>query len=283
MAEILFDLQMFAEGSAPAGDGATTGENAGTPTAQGEQAATPTAEDRDALYKKFKEDFKDQYDADVQAVVKDRLKKSKAESKSYRERLDKLAPIIEETAKKYGVEADDYDSILLAFKNDDKRYEEEAYAKGMTVEQVKYIHQIEDENRALMAAQEDARRQRQIEEWDRQFAELLSIYPNVDPATEMQNDTFLRYMNAGVPIRDAFEIVHKDELTAGAMQFTANKVAEKMANAARTNSSHPDENGMNKQAAAVMTPNISSMTLEQMKEMINRARAGEQIDLRNHF
>jgi hypothetical protein len=82
-------------------------------------------------------------------------------------------------------------------------------------------------------------------------------------------------MNAGVPIRDAFELVHKDELTRGAMQFAANKVAEKMTNAAMVNNSHPTENGMAKQAAAVSQLNFSAMSIEQLKEFARKQTAGE--------
>lgn len=275
MAELFFNLQMFAEGSAPTGDGAESGDNAGTPTAQGEQAATPTAEDRQALYSKFKEEFKDFYDAEVQNTVKDRLKKSKAETQSYKEKLNNLSPLLETVASKYGVKSDDYDGIIKALEADDKLYEDEAFQKGMTVEQVKEFHKLERENRMLRAQQEEEMMRAQWAEWDRQFNELKAIYPMADPQAELQNENFTRLMNAGVPIRDAFELVHKDELTRGAMQFAANKVAEKMTNAAMVNNSHPTENGMSKQAPAVSQVNFAAMSIEQLKEYARKQMAGE--------
>lgn len=273
---LLLNLQMFAEGEAAPGD------NAGTPTAQGETAATPTAEqDRQTQYAQFKEQFKAEYDAEMQSAIKDRLKKTKAESQGYKDQLDKMAPVLELLHDKYGT--DDNDKLLAAMEADDKLYEEEAYNRGMTVDQVKEWHRIERENRMLRAQEEERARNAQYAEWDRQFADLTQIYPNVNPAEEMQNPNFVRLMNAGVPIRDVFELVHKDELTRGAMQFTANKVAEKMANAARSNSAHPDENGLSGQAASTIQPNISAMTLDQYKEAIQRSKAGESIDFRNHW
>lgn len=283
MAELFFNLQMFAEGSAPAGDGASTGENAGTPTAQGEQAAPPTAEDRKALYTKFKEEFKDFYDAEVQSTVKDRLKKSKAETQSYKEKFNTLSPLLETISSKYGVKSDDYEGIIKALEADDKLYEDEAFQRGMTVEQVKEFHKLERENRMLRAQQEEELMKAQWAEWDRQFNELKTIYPNADPQAELQNENFTRLMNAGVPIRDAFELVHKDELTRGAMQFAANKVAEKMTNAAMVNNAHPTENGMSNQAAALAQPNIEAMTLEQLQESFKKAKAGAKIDMRTTF
>lgn len=275
MADLFFNLQMFAEGSAPAGEGAESGDNAGTPTAQGEQAATPTAEDRNELYTKFKEEFKDLHDAEVQSIIKDRLKKSKAEAQSYKEKLSNLSPLLETVASKYGVKSDDYDGIVKALEADDKLYEDEAFQKGMTVEQVKEFHKLERENRMLRAQQEEEMMRAQWAEWDRQFNELKSVYPMADPQAELQNENFTRLMNAGVPIRDAFELVHKDELTRGAMQFAANKVAEKMTNAAMVNNSHPTENGMSKQAPAVSRINFAAMSLEQLKEYARKQTAGE--------
>ena len=60
-----------------------------------------------------------------------------------------------------------------------------------------------------------------------------------------------------------------------AMQFAANKVAEKMTNAAMVNNSHPTENGMAKQAAAVSQLNFSAMSIEQLKEFARKQTAGE--------
>ena len=269
------NLQLFAEGEA------APGENAGTPTAQGEQAATPTADDRQSQYAQFKEQFKAEYDAEMQSVIKDRLKKTKAESQGYKQQLDSLSPVLDLLHDKYGT--DDNDKLLAAMEADDKLYEEEAYNRGMTVDQVKEWHRIERENRMLRAQEEARAREAQFAAWDRQFAELTQVYPQCDPQAEMQNPNFVRLMNAGVPIRDAFELVHKDELTRGAMQFTANKVAEKMANAAMVNGSHPTENGVNSGAASITQPNVSAMTLEQYKEAIQRAKAGEAIDFKNRW
>lgn len=292
MAEMFFDLQMFAEaGSAPAGaDGAVAGEGAASPAAQGENVASPTTnetEDRKAVYNKFKADFKAEYDADMQAAIKDRLKKAKSESQSYKSRIDELTPVVDLIAQHYNVDPTDIKGLSDAIEADDQWYESEAYERGMTVDQVKQFHKLERENRLLRAAEEQKAAQEaamaQYAEWDRQFAALKQVYPNVVPEVEMQNDNFLRLMNAGVPIQDAFELVHKDELTRGAMQFTANKVAEKLTNAALSNSAHPQENGMSKQAAALTQPSISSMSLDQMKDYIQKAKAGESIDFKSHY
>lgn len=270
-------LQLFAEG-----ESAAPGENAGTPTAQGETAAAPTAEeDRQALYAKFKEEFKTEFSSEMQATIKDRLKKSKAEAQSYKEQLDSMAPMLELLHDKYGT--DDNSKLLAAMEADDKLYEQEAYDRGMTVDQVKEWHRIERENRMLRAKEEARAREAQFESWDRQFAELTQVYPQCDPRAEVQNPNFVRLMNAGVPIRDAFELIHKDELTRGAMQFTAGKVAEKMANAAIANQSHPTENGMNSSAASVTNPNIEALTIDQIKDAFRRSKAGEPIDYVNHW
>lgn len=285
MAELFFDLQLFAEGAGGAEGGApATGENAEAPTAQGEQIAeAPTAEeDRKAQFAKFKADFESEYKAEMQNAIKDRLKKSKAVQSELQGKLDKLSPIIDAFAGKYGVDAADIDGLLKAVEDDDQMYENEAYERGMTVEQLKAFRKLERENRELRMAEQRAAEQAQYAEWDRQFDELKQIYPGVDPQIELQNDSFTRLMNAGVPIRDAFELVHKEELTRGAMQFTANKVQEKLVNAQIANSARPDMGNLSG-AASVAKPNIANMSLDQMRAYIQRSKAGESIDLVNNY
>ena len=88
-------------------------------------------------------------------------------------------------------------------------------------------------------------------------------------------------MHAGIPIRDVFELVHKEELQRGAMQYTANKTAEKMTNAAIANNAHPVEGGLDGQAASVLQKrSISSLSLEEMQEINKQVRAGAKISLK---
>lgn len=277
--DFILKLQLFADG----GDAGATGSNAATPTAEGSspiaegQSAEVNADERAKAYAQFKTDYKAEYDNDVQSIVKDRLKKSNAANKELNDKLSALSPILENMSKKYGVDANDVNAIMTAYNDDDSNYEDEAYEKGMTVDQVKAFREIERENSRLRAAEEERARQVQYAEWDRQAAELQQVYPNFDMGNELQNENFRRMMNAGVPIRTAYEVAHKDELMRGAMQFTAQKTATQVTNAVIANKARPAENGLSNNSASVSNIDISKLSRAQREDYKRRAAKGERI------
>lgn len=50
-------------------------------------------------------------------------------------------------------------------------------------------------------------------------------------------------LRSGVDARTAYEVVHKDEIIGGAMQYTAQRVQEKVVNDIRARGMRPPENG----------------------------------------
>ena len=186
-------------------------------------------------------------------------------------------------AKKYGVDANDYNAILDAFESDDSNLEEEAYKRDMSVEQLRQFKQIERENQKLREADEERRKQAIFAQWDREAEELKGIYPSFDVATEQENEQFMKLLGAGVPMRTAYEVAHKDEIIRSAMSFTAEKTAEKVANSVRANASRPSENGLSSSSASVNMIDVSKLTREQMESYKQRALNGERIDLKNQI
>lgn len=281
MAIFKINLCLFGEGG-EASTGAETGVNA-DPTATGVNADPTAKEDRASQYAKFKADFKAEYDAEVQGMMKDRLKKSSKENAELNNKLKASSPIIEAMAKKYGVDASDYDAILNAFESDDSNLEEEAYKRDMSVEQLRQFKKIERENQSLREAEEERRKQAVIAQWDKEAEELKTIYPSFDVATEQLNEQFVKLLGAGVPMRTAYEVAHKDEIIRSAMSFTAEKTAEKVANSVRANASRPSENGLSSNSASVNSLDINKLTREQMEAYKQRALNGERIDLKNQI
>lgn len=275
-------LQLFAEG----GDGAATGEAGNTAGAvpgapQGvEQSpaatAEPSADERAKAFAQFKMDYKDLYDAEVQGIVKDRLKKANAKFSEVQSQLDNMSPMIDLLSQKYGTS--DVNELINAVQNDDSMYEDEAYERGMTTEQVKEWHKIARENARLKAIEDERRKQAVFADWARQEAELKQIYPNFDYQTEMQSEDFARMLNAGTPMRKAYEVNHIDELMQGAMQFTAGKVATQVTNSVAANQARPSENGLNQSVPTLKKMDISKLSKDDMDKLIARAAAGEKID-----
>lgn len=283
MAIFKINLCLFGEGG-EASSGAETGVSADPTATMGETNADPTAEeDRASQYAKFKADFKSEFDAEVQGMMKDRLKKSNKENSDLNSKLKASAPIIEAMAKKYGVDSNDYNAILNAFESDDSNLEEEAYKRDMSVEQLRQFKQIERENQTLREAEEERRRQAVFAQWDREAEELKGVYPSFDIASEQENEQFMKLLGAGVPMRTAYEVAHKDEIIRSAMSFTAEKTAEKVANSVRANSSRPTENGLSSNSAALSTVDINKMTKQQIDAIKQRVFNGERIDKNNMF
>lgn len=286
MAEFMkINLRLFGEG----GEGAATGGAEGvtadpTATETGVNQADPAVEeDRQAQYAKFKKDFEAEHKAEVQSIVKDRLKKSSKENADLNGKLKAYSPIIEAIAKKYGVDPSDTDAIVKAYESDDKNLEEEAFDRDMSVEQLKQFKEIERENRSLREAKEELEKQELFAQWDREAEELREIYPSFDIAVEQNNPEFMRLLGVKVPMRTAYEVAHKDEIIHSAMAFTANKTAEKVANSVRANASRPSENGLSSNAAAVEKVDINNFTREQMEAYKMRALNGESIDFKNRI
>ena len=81
----------------------------------------------------------------------------------------------------------------------------------------------------------------------------------------------------GVDVRTAYELIHKDEIIAGAMQFTAKTVEQKIANKIMANGARPNENGMSSQSAAVVKSDVSQLSKADRQEIIRRVARGEKI------
>lgn len=279
------DLQLFAEG----GDGGTGTEgakgvtegdaNLQTQITDGD-GTTATTIDRNAEFEKLiKGEYKDLYDARVKETVQKRLKSTKETVDKY----NSLTPMLETLSKKYGVDSTDADALIKAIEEDDSFYEQEALEKGITVEALKEIKKMERENATLkrqmdeLNAKENA--DRQVAAWMQEAESVKAIYPSFDLGEELQNPKFIDLLNVpGVDVRTAFELTHKDDIIAGAMQFTAKTVEKKIADKIMANGSRPAENGMNSQAASLTKSDVSQLSKDDILDIQRRVARGERID-----
>lgn len=283
----VFDLQLFAEGGAgDSGTSAATGI-AGQSEAQTSGASTVTGDNTNAAdsaegevpsraeqYKKFRNDYKQEFDADVQKAIRGRLK-------SANDFKGKVNPIIEMLSEKYGCKADDLDALAKAVTEDESFYEEEALKAGMSVAQFKQFKTLERENRAFKEAAEAKQQQEQEQHiWNalqEEAAAVKAMYADFDLEAELKNTAFSKLLKANIPMQTAYEVVHKNEIIPAAMQAASQKTAQKIANAVAANKARPSENGLSSRAAAVTRTDISKLTPKQMEEFKARARRGERI------
>lgn len=300
------DLQLFAEG---AGDGGGTSGTEGTQGATGavamsqktgvknpladvkygiqpeevaqttdaQQATQTPTDNRQAEYDAFIKANKDLDDARVQNIVQKRLK-------NYKETVEQneaARPILETLAKKYGVDASDLKALNKAIEEDDAYYEEEALEKGLTVQQLKDIRKMERENADLKRQMQEQSRQenanRLYSQWMQQADSTRAIYPSFDLNSEMQNPEFIKLLRSNVDVRTAYEVLHKDEIIYGAMQFTANTVKQKLTNKIIADGARPTENGNSSQGAAVVKSDVSKLTRADRDEIARKVARGEKI------
>ena len=295
----LINLQLFAEGSGT-GDGGATGVTGEAAVPQGKGVKNPLADvqygiqpdaqatavqetvetpvDRNAEFEKLiKGDYKEQYNAKMQDTIQKRLKGTNEIVEKY----NALAPTLETIAKKYGVDVNDVDALNAAIEDDDAYFEEEALEKGITVQQLKEIRKMEKENADLKRKMQEQTAQQNASklyaEWMDQAEKAKTVYPSFDLQAEMQNPRFVDLLRSNIDVRTAYEVLHKDEIIPAAMQFTAQKVEQKLTNKIIANGARPTENGIHSQSAAQVKSDVSQLSKADRAEIARRVARGEKI------
>lgn len=315
MDKTFFDLQLFAEGGAGAagGDGgaaAGAGDATGVtvPAAEGrkqrrtnplanvkygvqqEQAqggvaaanaeAANTIDGNESFEALIKGKYKSEFDARVQDIIRSRFK----QNGEMEERLNSLNPLLEGLGRLHNIDPSDIQQLTDVVLNNDALYEEEAMERGMSIEALKAVKQMERENETLKQREQqsiaETRMREHFDKLAKQADEAKQLYPGLDLMAEMQNPTFARLTapGVGVDVRTAYEVVHREQLRGAEMQFAAQKSAERMANAVRANGMRPVENGMNsQQTASPVKTDPRTLTKADRAEIKRRVANGEKI------
>lgn len=295
-------IQLFADGGAAAGsagDGApvdggaaqqqTTGvkTNPLADVKYGKQEPSPAAgetttvsEDRNTKFEALiKGEYKDLYDARIQETVRKRLAGNEAAVKKY----NALAPVLDLLTSKYGVNADDTEALAKAIEDDETYYEDEAMESGKTVREIKELRKMKRENAALKEQLEERNRAEKADAtmsaWMAQADEVKGVYPNFDFKAELQNEQFKQLLLANIPVRTAFEVVHKDEIIPAAMQYAAAQAEQKVANSVRAGKSRPTEGAAGGNGAVQVKSDPSRFTKADIDEIARRVARGEKIYL----
>lgn len=290
------NLQLFADGGATAGAGATgtSGE-----MAQGENSfnALPTPDKAKSkkelvtLYGKqeteinnkkekssrlsFEELIKGEYAEDAQKYIDKAFSKRFAKFKGIEDENQKMKSILEMNNARYNLDSssDTYlDDYAKAVENDTKLYEEEAMEAGMPVDEYMKLKQAEHiiaKNKAdEQQRAEQERLNRHFQSLNEQAQEMKTKIPSFDLQTEMQNEQFKKlvapfeYGGSNLSVENAFHLIHKNEI----MQATVNNAIEQAslatANAMTKNKSRPTENGLSGTAVTIVKDDPSKLTRE---------------------
>ncbi len=227
----------------------------------------------------IKGDYKDEYSKRTSATVQERVKNIKASE----ETLNKLTPALEMLYQQKGIAPGDVDALVKAITDDDSLYEDEALQRGIPVETLKQMKQLERET-DLLKRQSEERAQREL--FDRhiqglveQSKELQQLYPGFNLQQELQNETFARLTgpNSGISVKQAYYAVHKDEIEAAQAAAIAQRTALDMSRRVQSGSSMPQENGLGSSNAITLSDNPANWSAQRRKEIAARAKAGESI------
>lgn len=243
-------LQLFADSAENAGETAPVAEVQGV-NQEAESAPLPdtVAEDPDAEFDRLiRGQFKDQYNARVQDIVRKRLK-------SQQQTLEQYKALETALAEKYGIRAKDPQALVEAVQAQEQPRRE--------AEELPYDMKC------------GAEAKRQYEQWLWQAQRAREIYPALDLAAEVRNPRFMELLSAGVEVGDAYMVAHRDEIIPAAMQYTARLVEEKLANRIAANGARPSENAMATRGTAVIPGQVSYMSKAQRQDIIRRVQRGE--------
>ena len=243
-----------------------------------------TPPDRNAEFEKLiKGEYKDIFDDRVQTILKERWKNTKI----LEDTVNKVTPVLEMIAKKYGVAANDYDKLLAAVEDDNALYEADAAREGMSVDQYKLIKKSENETERLRKELAKQQREKEIQQkfqlLQQQGEAAKKVYPNFDLKTEMSHPEtgkqFTQLIHNGIDAKTAYEVIHKDDLYGGAMQYAAQQTAQKVVNNIQSRASRPVENGVNAQSGIVTKTDPEQFTKADLAEIRRRVARGEKIKL----
>ncbi len=253
-----------------------TGSDAKNTTS--EAASEKAKADKNADFEKMiRGEYKEQFAARAQNMINQRFK----ETKQLEAKSQTADALMSRLAKRYGVNANDTAAILRAAEADESYTEKEANTRGLSVDEMRRVKQLESENAQLRssAQQREAKdaAQKLYRTWMTDGEKLKQVYPDFDLKTEVKNPAFAQLIKSGVPLRKAYEANHLEQILGGAMQYTADQVAKGMAARIADRSSRPAENGTTPHAGAVVKPDVAGLSRADREEIERRVMRGEQI------
>jgi len=247
-----------------------------TPQEQ-ENPETSEVSFEDLIKGEYKKDFKKA----TSDIVKKRVKGIQTKLDEANARNEALAPMLQALGDKYRVDAGDYEALTQAILNDKELYEQEAIERGMDVDTLMSIKGIERENQRLRQEQQELYEEEQMREnfarIEQEAEALKDIYPNFSLADEMEDIEFVKMLDLGFSVKNAYEALHIDDLQAIQAQAIEEKATERVVNSIKANAKRPSENGLKSQPGNKVDNDIKGLSTEDIDKYIERARQGEKI------
>lgn len=259
----------------------TNGSAAGGDGEGNASGVTTTSDTLEAKRKAFDEmidgEYRDIYQEKFQQAFNRRFK----ETKGMEEALNAQKPILDLLMQKYQIADGDMSKLQSAIEEDNTFFEDAAEQAGLTVEQYKAMQKLERENEQLrqmrQRQQGQQQMQQQLNKWYQEAETLKQDYPGFDFKYEAQNREFLGLLRSGIPVKQAYELIHMDEIKQAAARSAAQATSQQMTAKMKSKASRPTENGTSSQSAAIVKSDVGSLSRADRAEIARRVARGEQI------
>lgn len=236
----ILNLQLFSEAGTEVTD-SKTGENSIADAEQENENLNNQDEFENLIDGKFKDEFRKR----TQSIIDKRFK----ETKLLEEYKAKVSPIIEKLNQQHGIEDGNLDTLY------DKLFQESQNTS-----------QSEEANLILKS---------RVASWVKESESLKEIYPDFDFREELKSQSlFGKLLHSGVPLKSAYEVVHKDEILSGAMAYTAQKVREQVVKGIEAKGRRPLENGVASESGIVTVTDVNALTSKDILKILKQVEKG---------
>lgn len=273
---VVFGKQGDASADQTISSDAGSAKGEGNANKSGISTTSDTLEAKRKAYRELIEgEYREQYVEDTQRIVKERLKDQSALEAS----LSAQKPILDLLMQRYKVADGDISKLQKALEEDNTYWEAAADQAGMSVEQFKTVQKLERESAELhqlrQRQQGEKQMQEQLNRWYQESQQVKELYPSFDLKAEVADREFLGLLKAGIPVQQAYELKHMEEIKANAARAASQATGQQMAAKIKSKAARPSENGTSSQSAVIVKNDVSKLTPADRAEIARRVARGE--------
>ena len=220
--------------------------------------------------------YHDIYGQKVSEAIQQRFKNQA----NLQAQVDGISNALSPLFANYGLKAGDLEGLKNALEHDEDFYRSGAEKAGLDIETYKENLKLKAEaERGRQITEAYERQQRQNEmfaRWEQETAELKQAFPGFDLALELQNnEKFARLLDSGMDVATAFTSTHLSEILQGQQQDAVRSSTQNVVNTIQARASRPMENGLRHTAAIERRSDPSTLTNDDMDEIMRRVENGE--------
>ena len=259
--------------------------NTNNPAAEGiseGNGIVTTSDSKELRRAKFKEMVEGEYKDEFSEMFQQSFNRRFRDVKDMENSLSAQKPVLDILMQRYKITDGDMSKLLSAVEQDDQYWEAGAEEAGLTVEQYKAMQKLERENEELKKIRQrqagEQQAKQQLQAWYSEAEAMKKLYPSFDFNAEAQNRDFLGLLRKGLPVQQAYELVHMDEIKEATAKSAAQAAGAQMEARIKSKASRPSENGMSSQSAAVIKKDsVSSLSRKDRANIAKLVQRGERI------